>query len=64
MRICDRCGKKTEFFIMSMFNTEEICLDCKDKEKKHPDYQRAVEADEAMIRSGNLNFGGIGLNNG
>ncbi len=58
---CQRCGKETICTIMSMFNTQMICLDCKDAEKKHPDYKAAVEADEAAIRQGNTNFKGIGL---
>jgi hypothetical protein len=26
---CNRCGKETNVHMMSMFNTEEICMDCK-----------------------------------
>lgn len=61
---CDRCGKETNAHIMSMFNTEEICLACKDAEKLRPDYKAAVAADEAAIRAGDMNFPGIGLKKG
>jgi len=46
---------------MSRFNTECICLKCADKEKGHPDYCKAVEAEIEAIRNGNFNFKGIGL---
>jgi hypothetical protein len=53
---CDRCGKETNWFTVSMFNTDNICMECKAKEKKHPNYRKAVEADMAEIRKGNYNF--------
>ena len=58
---CDRCGKQTTSHIMSMFNTQDLCLECKDKEKKSPRYEEARRAEEAAVRSGNPNFKGIGL---
>jgi hypothetical protein len=61
---CDRCGKETNVHIMSMFNSDEICMECKAAEKLRPDYKAAVEADEAAIRGGNYNFRGIGLKKG
>ena len=57
---CDRCGKETRIHIMSMFNTQDICMDCKSAEEKDPRYKEAREADEAAIRGGNFNFPGIG----
>ena len=57
---CARCRKETDAFTMSMFNTQEICLDCKDKEKKHPKYQEASDAEMRAVRSGNYNYRGIG----
>jgi len=60
MKKCDRCGKDAFGFTMSMFNTEDICMDCKTEEKKDPRYVAAVKADEDAIRSGNFNFKGIG----
>ena len=58
---CDRCGKETSVHIMSMFNTEEICMDCKAAEEQRPDYKDAVEIDNAAIRRGDYNFPGMGL---
>jgi hypothetical protein len=58
---CERCGKEMRTCITSMFDLKQICMDCKKHERNHPDYQRAVEADEAAIRGGNYNFAGIGL---
>jgi hypothetical protein len=58
---CQRCNKETNILIMSMYNTQEICMECKTAEEQRPDYQVAVKADEAAIRTGNFNFKGIGL---
>lgn len=60
---CDRCGASLEgnARMMSMFNTQTICMDCAEKERERPDYGKAVEADHAAIKSGNWNFEGIGL---
>ena len=45
---------------MSMFNEQEICMDCKDKEEKHPKYQEARDAEHREVMNGNYNFKGIG----
>lgn len=59
---CERCHKPTNgITIMSMFNEQVICMDCKGKEKQRPDYDKAVQADIAEIKNGNYNFKGIGL---
>lgn len=58
---CDRCFRETRSTIMSMFNTDVICMDCKSKERKRPEYKTAVDADDDAIRAGNYNFKGIGL---
>lgn len=58
---CDRCRKSLDGGrIMSMFNTQCICMECSDKERQRPAYNKAVEADHEAIRSGNYNFSGIG----
>ena len=57
---CDGCGTETNSTIMSMFNTDILCPDCKDKERKHPDYTKACEAELAAVQSGNRAFPGIG----
>lgn len=54
---CDRCGKPLNGCrIMSMYNHEVLCMDCKDKETQREDYSKAVEADHAEIRRGNYNL--------
>ena len=63
-KVCDRCGKSLENGrIMSMFNTDVLCADCKKKEAERKDYRDAVDAVRAAEMGGNRNFGGIGLNN-
>jgi hypothetical protein len=42
---CERCGKPTTIHIMSMYNTQEICMKCREEEEQRPDYRAAVEAD-------------------
>jgi len=46
---------------MSRFNTEIICLDCEEKEKKHPRYEEARQAELDACRRGDFNFPGIGF---
>lgn len=59
---CRRCGNDLSGGrIMSMFNTDCICLKCSDEEIKRKDYKKAVEADHKQIISGNYNFKGIGF---
>ena len=58
---CQRCYKVTSGFIMSMYNIQMICEECKSRETKRDDYRSAQEADEVAIRQGNFNFKGIGL---
>lgn len=61
---CDRCGGSLEGGrILSMFNTDVLCMKRKDEERKRPDYKAAQEADIAEIKKGNYNFEGIGYNN-
>lgn len=60
MKQCDRCGKETRVRIMSVFNTDDICMECKEAEKKHPRYQYAREAEADAVRRGDYNFPGIG----
>ena len=45
---------------MSMFNEDEICMTCKDAEKKHPAYEQAREAERQQVLKGHYNYQGIG----
>jgi len=57
---CDRCGSELKSGrTMSMFNTQCICMKCKEKEMKRADYQKAVKADHEEIKKGNFNYKGI-----
>lgn len=57
---CDHCGGSLKSGrIMSMYNTDCICLSCKDKESKRTDYGKAVEAEHNEIKKGNYNYKGI-----
>jgi hypothetical protein len=57
---CDRCGKSLDGGrIMSRFNTDCICIDCAQKEKSDPEYEKAVQAELKEIKKGNYGFKGI-----
>jgi hypothetical protein len=44
-----------------MFNTQIICIPCKDEEKENPRYAEAVRIEREEVLKGNRNFEGIGL---
>ena len=46
---------------MSMYNEDCICMKCKEKETKRPDYKTAQDAELKEVKKGNCNFKGIGL---
>ena len=49
---CDRCGKSLkDGRIMSMLNTECICMECSEKERKHPDYEKARDTEHEQIKN-------------
>lgn len=57
---CDRCGGSLkDGRIMSMYNTDCICMICKEKESKRTDYSEAVKADQKEMKKGNYNYKGI-----
>lgn len=57
---CDRCSGSLEGGrIMSMLNTDCICMICSKNEKQDKDYDEALKADHEQIRKGNYNFKGI-----
>lgn len=58
---CPRCGKPSSSHTCSYFNTQSICLECREKEEKHPDYQMARDAEREAVIKGDYNFPGIGL---
>jgi len=59
-KTCDRCGSSVDRGrIMSMFNTDCICMIYCEKEKHDKDYDKSLKADQEQIRKGNYNFKGI-----
>jgi hypothetical protein len=58
---CPRCGGPMGCHSVSYFNTEDICCECKHDERHFPGNAAALAAEEAAVRSGNLNFTGVGL---
>ena len=57
---CDRCGKSlNNGRIMSMYNTQCICLECKKKEMHRADYKEAADAELEEVKKGNYNYKGI-----
>ena len=46
---------------MSMFNTDTICMACKDAEQKRYDYEAAREAERAAGAADDRTFTGMGL---
>ena len=59
---CDRCGGSLDGGrIMSMYNEDCICMNCKEKETTRPDYKTAQDAELKEVKKGNRNFKGIGL---
>lgn len=59
---CDRCGKElTGGRIMSMFNEDCLCMECKRKETEMPEYMDAQRGDMEAIKQGNYNYTGIGF---
>ena len=58
--VCHRCGCTTNSTIMSIFNKQMICDDCKKAEKEHPLYDIAINTERKSILAGDYNFIGIG----
>ena len=57
---CARCGCETDTTIMSMFNTDIICMACKEKETKESSYKFAREKERRKVMNGNTNYSGAG----
>lgn len=58
--ICHRCGKETLSHITSMFNMDDLCMNCKAEEEQHPDYEEAKRIELAAVKRGDFNFPGVG----
>lgn len=59
---CERCNNSNaKLLFLSVFNEQNICVFCKEKEEKHPGYKKAVKEIEIEEANGNYDFKGIGL---
>jgi len=60
---CARClaDLRTTTSIVSKFNTDWICRDCKTREVAHPKYAEANRAEMEAVRRGDMNYPGIGV---
>lgn len=59
---CERCGASLHaLWTMSYFNSQHICLECSRKERAHPRFEEARQAELEAVQRGDLNFPGIGL---
>jgi hypothetical protein len=57
--VCDRCGGTTNnMTTQSMFNEDVICMNCKEEEKKDPEYAAACEAEREALAKGDRNYKG------
>lgn len=52
LQICDRCAASTRSTFMSMFNTDILCQSCKERERQHPAYAIAAEAERRAVLAG------------
>jgi hypothetical protein len=57
---CDRCKKPLSVHTCSWFNTQEICMECSETEKNHPDCAYAKKIESQACAQGNYNFKGVG----
>ena len=58
-RTCDRCHKLMESWSMSYMNEDIICPTCKEKERMHPRYNEAKEAELDAVKKGDMNYPGL-----
>ncbi len=61
MTRCQRCKKEADVFACSYFNTETICIECNDAERRHPEYKHAKRVENEAVRRGDYNYPGVGL---
>jgi hypothetical protein len=59
--VCQRCSIDRGSLQMSLFNTQMCCSECIEKERNHPRFEEARDAELTALHEGNYNFPGIGL---
>lgn len=60
-KTCDRCKEKTNYTLLSTFNREQVCSECKEDESRAPGYDHAIATKLEHLRNGNYSFTGVGL---
>lgn len=59
---CSICNKESKLLWESTFDKNYlICIDCKDMEKKHKDYNKSILAIKEAEYKGLCDFDGIGI---
>lgn len=59
-KTCQRCGGSLQDGrIMSMLNTDCLCLSCAEKETQHERYQEARIAELRAVQAGNFDYKGL-----
>lgn len=56
---CVRCESTSNTTTMSFLNTDVICMDCAEEEKKLSVYELAKSEEARQVRNGNLNYPGL-----
>lgn len=57
---CARCGAPTVVQRFGVFNSDNLCTACLDKEVAHKDYPRALIANEYALTTHNIAWEGLG----
>lgn len=58
---CNRCNRESKMLWESVFDYNIlICVDCKEKESKHPMYFEAIQALDKAEKNSDFKFTGIG----
>jgi len=57
---CDRCHQEAGAFTTSYFNTDTLCMACCERERAHPEFDRAQQIEIEACKRGEYNFPGIG----
>lgn len=56
---CKRCGNTSDFWCVSLLNTDRICADCKKEERRHPQYDEARKAVGEAFKKGDFQYPGL-----
>jgi hypothetical protein len=57
--VCPRCSKQSFVHTTSILNADEICLQCKAIERRHPLYLEAQQAEIEAVKQGAQEYQGL-----